>query len=91
MMGMPSLIAEPGSGGVSCRRVPIGFDEFSVPSRSSRSTSPDLTSPMLNRFIRSRLPRPVIPLDEGVEWRLAAGGVDRGWLPRPGRNAYRHG
>jgi microcystin degradation protein MlrC len=43
-----------------------GLDEFSVPIRSSRST-PGLTSPMLNRFTRSRLPRPVIPLEEGVE------------------------
>ena len=31
---------------------------------------PGLTSPMLNRFQWTRLPRPVIPLDEGVEFGL---------------------
>jgi hypothetical protein len=37
-------------------------------SRSDRrGRPPGLTSPMLNRFTRSRLPRPVIPLEEGVE------------------------
>ena len=30
---------------------------------------PGLTSPMLSRFEWTRLPRPVIPLDDNVEWR----------------------
>jgi hypothetical protein len=33
---------------------------------------PGLTSPMLNRFDWKRLPRPVIPLDDNVEWRPAS-------------------
>jgi hypothetical protein len=32
---------------------------------------PGLTSPMLARFEWTRLPRPVIPLDDGVAWRPA--------------------
>jgi hypothetical protein len=33
---------------------------------------PGLTSPMLNRFDWKRLPRPVIQLDDNVEWRPAS-------------------
>ena len=46
-----------------------GFDEFFGPEQIVEVDLPGLTSPMLNRFTWSRLPRPVIPLDEDVEWR----------------------
>jgi microcystin degradation protein MlrC len=45
-----------------------GFDEFFGPEQIVEVDLPGLTSPMLNRFTWSRLPRPVIPLDDGVEW-----------------------
>jgi microcystin degradation protein MlrC len=45
-----------------------GFDEFFGPEQIVEVDLPGLTSPMLNRFTWTRLPRPVIPLDEGVEW-----------------------
>jgi microcystin degradation protein MlrC len=45
-----------------------GFDEFFAPLQIVEVDLPGLTSPMLNRFQWTRLPRPVIPLDEGVEW-----------------------
>ena len=47
-----------------------GFDEFFGPDQIVEVDLPGLTSPMLNRFDWTRLPRPVIPLDDGVEWRL---------------------
>ncbi len=47
-----------------------GFDEFFGPDRIVEVDLPGLTSPMLNRFTWTRLPRPVIPLDEGVEFGL---------------------
>ncbi len=47
-----------------------GFDEFFGPDRIVEVDLPGLTSPMLNRFTWTRLPRPVIPLDDGVEFRL---------------------
>jgi len=46
-----------------------GFDEFFGPEQIVEVDLPGLTSPMLNRFTWTRLPRPVIPLDEGVDWR----------------------
>ena len=46
-----------------------GFDEFFGPEQIVEVDLPGLTSPMLSRFTWTRLPRPVIPLDEGVEWR----------------------
>ena len=46
-----------------------GFDEFFGPSQIVEVDLPGLTSPMLNRFEWTRLPRPVIPLDDNVEWR----------------------
>jgi microcystin degradation protein MlrC len=46
-----------------------GFDEFFGPEQIVEVDLPGLTSPILNRFTWSRLPRPVIPLDEDVEWR----------------------
>jgi microcystin degradation protein MlrC len=49
-----------------------GFDEFFGAEQIVEVDLPGLTSPMLNRFTWTRLPRPVIPLDEGVEWRLPA-------------------
>jgi microcystin degradation protein MlrC len=45
-----------------------GFDEFFGPEQIVEVDLPGLTSPMLNRFTWTRLPRPVIPLDEGVGW-----------------------
>jgi microcystin degradation protein MlrC len=45
-----------------------GFDEFFGPDRIIEVDLPGLTSPMLDRFAWKRLPRPVIPLDDGVEW-----------------------
>jgi microcystin degradation protein MlrC len=47
-----------------------GFDEFFGPEQIVEVDLPGLTSPMLNRFEWTRLPRPVIPLDDGVEFRL---------------------
>src|SRR5262249_49752068 len=49
-----------------------GFDEFFGAEQIVEVDLPGLTSPMLNRFTWSRLPRPVIPLDENVEWRPSA-------------------
>jgi microcystin degradation protein MlrC len=45
-----------------------GFDEFFGPEQIVEVDLPGLTSPMLNRFEWKRLPRPVIPLDDNVEW-----------------------
>jgi microcystin degradation protein MlrC len=45
-----------------------GFNEFFGPEQIVEVDLPGLTSPMLNRFTWTRLPRPVIPLDEGVDW-----------------------
>src|SRR3954447_1449334 len=48
-----------------------GFDEFFGPGQIVELDLPGLTSPMLNRFDWTRLPRPVIPLDDGVEFSLS--------------------
>jgi microcystin degradation protein MlrC len=45
-----------------------GFDEFFGPSQIVEVDLPGLTSPMLSRFEWTRLPRPVIPLDDNVGW-----------------------
>jgi microcystin degradation protein MlrC len=45
-----------------------GFDEFFGPEQIVEVDLPGLTSPMLNRFDWTRLPRPVIPLDDNVSW-----------------------
>jgi microcystin degradation protein MlrC len=45
-----------------------GFDEFFGPEQIVEVDLPGLTSPMLNRFDWKRLPRPVVPLDDNVEW-----------------------
>jgi microcystin degradation protein MlrC len=47
-----------------------GFDEFFAPDQIIEVDLPGLTSPMLERFRWTRLPRPVIPLDDDVAWRL---------------------
>jgi microcystin degradation protein MlrC len=47
-----------------------GFDEFFGPEQIVEVDLPGLTSPMLDRFSWTRLPRPVIPLDPAVEFRL---------------------
>ncbi|HEV2333910.1 MAG TPA: M81 family metallopeptidase [Stellaceae bacterium] len=47
-----------------------GFDEFFGPTQIIEVDLPGLTSPMLNRFEWTRLPRPVVPLDEGVAFSL---------------------
>src|SRR5437763_2701411 len=49
-----------------------GFDEFFGPDRIVEVDLPGLTSPMLNRFEWTRLPRPVIPLDDNVSWQPPA-------------------
>jgi len=49
-----------------------GFDEFFGPGQIVEVDLPGLTSPMLNRFEWTRLPRPVIPLDDNVSWRPPA-------------------
>src|SRR5579864_3364535 len=45
-----------------------GFDEFFKPEQIIEVDCPGLTSPMLNRFRWTRLPRPVVPLDDEVSW-----------------------
>ena len=45
-----------------------GFDEFFGPDRIVEVDLPGLTSPMLSRFDWTRLPRPVVPLDDNVTW-----------------------
>jgi microcystin degradation protein MlrC len=50
-----------------------GFDEFFQHEQIVEVDLPGLTSPMLNRFEWTRLPRPVIPLDGGVRWRPPPG------------------
>jgi microcystin degradation protein MlrC len=47
-----------------------GFDEFFGPEQIVEVDLPGLTSPMLHRFDWTRLPRPVIPLDDAVEFKL---------------------
>ncbi|HVB17738.1 MAG TPA: M81 family metallopeptidase [Stellaceae bacterium] len=47
-----------------------GFDEFFGPEQIVEVDLPGLTSPMLGRFEWTRLPRPVIPLDDGVAFSL---------------------
>ena len=46
-----------------------GFDEFFTHEQIAEVDLPGLTSPMLANFEWSRLPRPVIPLDDNVDWR----------------------
>ena len=45
-----------------------GFDEYVRGEQIVEVDCPGLTSPMLHRFTWTKLPRPVIPLDEGVRW-----------------------
>jgi len=45
-----------------------GFDEFFDHEHIVEVDLPGLTSPVLANFEWHRLPRPVIPLDDGVEW-----------------------
>ncbi|MFZ2006187.1 MAG: M81 family metallopeptidase [Stellaceae bacterium] len=45
-----------------------GFDEFFKHEQIVEVDLPGLTSPMLKNFTWSRLPRPVIPLDDSVDW-----------------------
>ena len=46
-----------------------GFDEFFTHEQIVEVDLPGLTSPVLKNFTWNRLPRPVIPLDEGVGWK----------------------
>ncbi len=48
-----------------------GFDEFFGPEQIVEVDLPGLTSPVLSRFAWTRLPRPVIPLDEEVQFSLS--------------------
>ena len=45
-----------------------GFDEFFTPDRIFEVDCPGLTSPSLNTFQWTRLPRPVYPLDQATRW-----------------------
>jgi microcystin degradation protein MlrC len=45
-----------------------GFDEFFAHEQVIEVDLPGLTSPMLTRFDWKRLPRPVLPIDDGVSW-----------------------
>ncbi|WP_159998606.1 M81 family metallopeptidase [Roseomonas sp. 18066] len=45
-----------------------GFDEFFSPGRVVEVDAPGLTSPVLDRFKWTKLPRPVLPLDAGTAW-----------------------
>jgi len=45
-----------------------GFDEFFKPDQVYEVDCPGLTSPLLQNFTWSKLPRPVYPLDEDTEW-----------------------
>jgi microcystin degradation protein MlrC len=49
-----------------------GFDEYFGPDQIIEVDLPGLTSPVLSRFEWKRLPRPVIPLDDNVDWRPPA-------------------
>lgn len=48
-----------------------GFDEFFTPGRVIEVDAPGLTSPILDRFQWTKLPRPVLPLDPGTRWNPA--------------------
>ena len=45
-----------------------GFDEFFTPDRIIEVDAPGLTSPALERFPWTRMPRPVYPMDEQTTW-----------------------
>jgi microcystin degradation protein MlrC len=45
-----------------------GFDEFFKHEQIVEVDQPGLTSPILSRFPWKHMPRPVVPLDEAVEW-----------------------
>ncbi len=49
-----------------------GFDEFFRHEQVIEVDAPGLTTPLLQHFTWSNLPRPVIPLDAGVTWEPAA-------------------
>jgi microcystin degradation protein MlrC len=46
-----------------------GFDEFFDHERIVEVDAPGLTSPVLTRFDWTKLPRPVLPIDQEAEWR----------------------
>ncbi len=45
-----------------------GYDEYVVGDQIIEVDAPGLTSPVLSRYPWKNLPRPVIPLDDGVTW-----------------------
>jgi len=49
-----------------------GFDEFFKHAQVVEVDAPGLTSPVLSHFPWKHLPRPVIPLDDGVRWEKPA-------------------
>jgi microcystin degradation protein MlrC len=49
-----------------------GFDEFFPPERIHEIDVPGLTTPMLQRLTYTRCPRPIFPLDPGMEWQVPA-------------------
>ncbi len=76
-----ALITVPGLDIATARTVVVksrghfrgGFDEFFKDEQIVEVDCPGLTSPMLSRFDWTRLPRPVVPLDESVSWTPPAG------------------
>ncbi len=45
-----------------------GFDEFFTADRIVEVDAPGLTSPILTRFAWTKLPRPVLPIDQDAQW-----------------------
>ena len=45
-----------------------GFDEFFAHEQIIEVDAPGLTSPILSRFAWRHMPRPVLPIDDSVEW-----------------------
>ncbi|MBO9475443.1 M81 family metallopeptidase [Shimia sp. R10_1] len=55
-----------------------GFDEFFTPDRVVEIDGPGLTSPELSRIDFTKTPRPILPIDSGVEWSSEAAGCVAG-------------
>lgn len=45
-----------------------GFDEHHTPEQIFEVDVPGLTTPVLNKLVLDRVPRPIFPLDEVMEW-----------------------
>ncbi|MBO9409628.1 M81 family metallopeptidase [Shimia sp. R9_1] len=55
-----------------------GFDEFFNPAQVVEIDGPGLTSPELTRIDFQKTPRPIHPIDNGVEWRADEDGLVAG-------------